>query len=301
MYASSSFVVHHLMIESSQLQSQLPALFKKGNIEQRLSFATRVILVNHGRHRKQHTSRIVKNKPNVRPSLAERMAANLASITNGTRAPRIFASPAPALRKVPPSSSSSVKIESPLPEIPASASRSPRARREHSSALPAQTSNPNVNVRTPSSSISGPGSSNAQFSLPFLARHDSSHIAESEAIKVETPSSRTPSISSRNMLAGSSTFTSCRDEQARGCQICRVHKFLDAAIPSMTHLLHQFIEFGCLGEDFLFAVSTWSPEVIRIFLRSLPPGPGGHALTKMEVEILTYHFESYFLVSNSKA
>ena len=79
-----------------------------------------------------------------------------------------------------------------------------------------------------------------------------------------------------------------------GGQIHSVHKFLEAAIPSMTHLLDQFIDFGCLSEDFLYAVSMWPLEKIRAFLKSLPPGPGGSGLTEMEVDILTYHLESYF-------
>jgi hypothetical protein len=97
-----------------------------------------------------------------------------------------------------------------------------------------------------------------------------------------------------------SSISPCGDTQLRGGQIRSVHHFLEAAIPPMTHLLPQFIEFGCVSEEFLFTVSQWSPEAIRTFLQSLPPGPAGSALTKMEVVILTYHFESYFLASDSK-
>jgi hypothetical protein len=204
------------------------------------------------------------------------MAANLLSIKNGTPAPKIFASPA---RDVEPSSSS-VIMELPQSEIPAFASRLP-VYQQHSPALPSQMSKPEDKA------ISEPGSSNAQVS---------SHIDGSGEIKVEKTSFSTPKTSSSNAIASSSTSISAQSRSvvAPGSQIPSVHKFLEAAFPPMTHLLQRFIDFGCRSEELLFAISMWPPERIRRFLKSLPPGPTGSALTKMEVDILAYHFESYF-------
>ena len=252
----------------------------------------RTILVIHNARRK---SQAKNNQRSAKPSLTERMAANLASILKGTQAPRMFASPAPARCKVRPSSSGFVKVKSPPLESPASASRSLNPRQKCSLALPPQTPSFNASPKTFLDFISGPGSSNGQVSPPSHARHGSSHIDESKAIKVENPSSSTPLTTLSTMMADLSTSTSCGDTQLRGDQIHSVHHFLEAAIPPMTHLLHQFMEFGCVSEEFLFAVSGWSPEAIGTFLKRLPPGPGGRALTEMEINILTYHFESYFL------
>jgi len=233
------------------------------------------------------------------------MAANLLSIKNGTHAPKIFASPARALPNVEPSSSNGpVVARLPLSDISASGSHA----RQQRPVLSPQAPIPHVNASPPLSSISEPRAPNDQIPPPSLARHNFSHTDRFRPIKIGT-SFRTPTVSSSNMMASSSSFTSCGDMQGcsvpappqRGGQIRSVHKFLEAAMPSMTHLLHRFIEFGCLGEDFLFAVSMWSPERIRTFLKSLPPGPGGSALTRMEVDVLAYHFETYFLASNLKA
>lgn len=300
MYVYLFSIVHDLMTESSQLQSQIPALFNKDNIEERLFFAMRAMLIYHTYCRKLRANRFrrsKRNQENAKPSLAERMAANLASIIDGTQAPRIFASPAPTPRKkVQPSSSGLVKIRSPLSEIPVSASGSLSARQQHSPTLSPQTPDSNANAKTPSISISsGPKARDFPSSL---ARHGSSHVDDSKIVKVESRSFPIPSTSSSNMIVSP---TSCGNTQVRGSQIRSVQKFLEAARPPMTHLLQQFIEFGCRNEDFLLAVSVWPLERIRKFLKSLPPGPGGSPLTKMEVDILTYHFESYFLVSNSKA
>ena len=217
------------------------------------------------------------------------MAANLLSIKNGAPAPKIFASP---VRDVEPSSI----MELPQSEIPASASRL-FVDQQHSPALPSQTSEPEDQARISSSSISEPGSSNTQVS---------SHIYGSREIKVTKTSLSTPKTSSSNAIASSSTSISCGDTQSYsivtplrpGSQIHSVHRFLAAALPPMTHLLHRFFDFGCRSEELLFAISMWPPEEIRRFLKSLPPGPRGNALTKMEVEILVYHFESYFQSSN---
>ena len=211
------------------------------------------------------------------------MAANLLSIKNGAPAPKIFASP---VRDVEPSSI----MELPQSEIPASASRL-FVDQQHSPALPSQTSEPEDQARISSSSISEPGSSN---------------IDGSREIKVEKTSFSTPKTSSSNAIASSSTSISCGDSQSYsivtplrpGSQIHSVHRFLAAALPPMTHLLHRFFDFGCRSEELLFAISMWPPEEIRRFLKSLPPGPRGNALTRMEVDILAYHFESYFQSSN---
>ena len=232
------------------------------------------------------------------------MRANLLSILNGTPAPKIFASPAPRTRNVNSSSSDGPAARLPLSDIPASASGSQR-----SPVLPPQTPNPRGSAGFSLSRISEPRTPKNQILPPSLARHDSSQIDRSRAIQVEKTSFSIPMASSSNMVSSSSASTSYGGKQGssivvpspRGAQIRSVHKFLEAAIPSMTHLLHRFIEFGCLGEDFLFAVSTWSPEGIRTFLKSLPPGPGGSTLTKMEVDILAYHFESYFRASKSNS
>ena len=228
--------------------------------------------------------------PKPGPSLAERMAANLLSITNGTQAPKIFASPTPQKVNTQPYSSGSA-FKSVAPQ-------------QRSLATPMPMPNPDANAKVLSSST------NTQVSFP---RHGLSHTKRPNAIEVKNTSISTPATSSSNIIASSSNPrpTSPEDTQGRsgssvavpslrGNQIHSVHKFLDAAIPSMAHLLHRFIEFGCLGEDFLFAVSTWPAERIRTFLKSLPLSPEGSGLTKMEVDILTYHFESYFVTGDSK-
>ncbi|KAF8813387.1 hypothetical protein BYT27DRAFT_7180875 [Phlegmacium glaucopus] len=266
------------------LRSQLPALFMKGNIEQRAYFASRALLIMHSCRRKldplRKFERISKTRANAR----------LSEKTPNTRA--------------------NASLSAKTPNTRANASLSEKT--------PNTRANANLSERTPNTranaSLSEPTAPNDQVPPLSLVRRYSSHIDGSKAIHVEknpfsTPTSLVASSSTSTLVASSSTSTSCEDMQgcsvaippSRGGQIRSVHKFLEAAIPSMTHLLHRFIEFGCLGEDFLFAVSTWSPERIRTFLKSLPPGPGGSTLTRMEVDILAYHFESYFLASNSKA
>lgn len=193
------------------------------------------------------------------------MKANLLSIVNGKApAPKIFASPAP--QRVRPSPSET-------------ASRS-FARQRHSPNLPPQTPSPTVNTNISSSSLPGPRSSEAQ-----------------------APSFSASITSSDSVMASSFTSTLCEDTPgcsvvipfSRTGRIRSVHKFLETAEPPMTHMLHRFIDFGCLGEDFLITVSRWSTERIRTFLWDLPPGPRGKAMNEMEVEVLTHHFESYFL------
>ncbi|CAA7263845.1 unnamed protein product [Cyclocybe aegerita] len=77
-------------------------------------------------------------------------------------------------------------------------------------------------------------------------------------------------------------------------QIPSVLAFLEACIPSMGHLLDRFTEFGCVNEEFLFGASRWPANTIQNFLESLPPGPEGEKLTKMEVLALQIHLKTYF-------
>ena len=48
--------------------------------------------------------------------------------------------------------------------------------------------------------------------------------------------------------------------------VTQVAHFLNACFPPMAHFYQHFIDFGCTGEEHLFAVSTWSSEEISQFL-----------------------------------
>lgn len=77
--------------------------------------------------------------------------------------------------------------------------------------------------------------------------------------------------------------------------ITRVARFLNACSPPMAHFLQPFINFGCTGEEYLVAVSTWPPEKISHFLRQVASrGNDKREFTPMDMLILQNHFISYF-------
>ncbi len=73
-----------------------------------------------------------------------------------------------------------------------------------------------------------------------------------------------------------------------------VYKFLDSCLPSMAHHLPVFLNVGCTNAEDLLGISTWSREVIEIFLGKLPPSEDGGYLSEMEKAHLTNHFLQYF-------
>lgn len=75
--------------------------------------------------------------------------------------------------------------------------------------------------------------------------------------------------------------------------IVTIYQFLNGCVPSMTHLLKQFLDFGCTSEEVLWAISTWSRQGVEDFLDRLPPGPSGNSMSQMEKLILLNHFSSY--------
>ena len=71
--------------------------------------------------------------------------------------------------------------------------------------------------------------------------------------------------------------------------------FLNACFPLMARFLQHFIDFGCTGEEHLFAVSTWSSEEILQFLSKVFAYESNkHKFSDMDMLILHNHFISYF-------
>lgn len=75
-----------------------------------------------------------------------------------------------------------------------------------------------------------------------------------------------------------------------------VFKFLDYCTPSMAHLHQHFVNFGCNNEEYLLAVSSWRPEVVRNFLtQALTDRETGEVLVNsMDMLVLQTHFLAYY-------
>ncbi|KAF8193685.1 hypothetical protein BJ912DRAFT_960055 [Pholiota molesta] len=79
-----------------------------------------------------------------------------------------------------------------------------------------------------------------------------------------------------------------------GATVRPIYEFLDACVPSMTHHLQSFLEFGCSTPEHLFSMSMWQPGMIHEVLDRLPPNVHGERLTEMEKLIIQNHILTYF-------
>jgi len=99
-----------------------------------------------------------------------------------------------------------------------------------------------------------------------------------------------------------SSFSTSEDSPIHRCTVPQsdmiksMHHFLDACVPSMSHLLQRFIDYGCTHDGFLLAVSMWPPERIRKFLEDVVSGPDGQSISPMEQMVLENHLTQYFKV-----
>jgi hypothetical protein len=75
-----------------------------------------------------------------------------------------------------------------------------------------------------------------------------------------------------------------------------VFNFLEHCTPSMAHLHRHFVNFGCSNEEYLLAVSSWPPEVVRNFLtQALTDRETGEVLVNpMDMFVLQTHFLAYY-------
>jgi len=75
-----------------------------------------------------------------------------------------------------------------------------------------------------------------------------------------------------------------------------VFSFLEQCTPSMAHLHQHFVSFGCSDEEYLLAVSSWPPEVVRNFLiQVLTDRETGEMLvSSMDMFVLQTHFLAYY-------
>ena len=64
----------------------------------------------------------------------------------------------------------------------------------------------------------------------------------------------------------------------------------------MAHLYHHFINFGCSNKEYLLAVSSWPPEVVRNFLiQALTDRETGEiVVNSMDMFVLQTHFLAYY-------
>jgi len=93
--------------------------------------------------------------------------------------------------------------------------------------------------------------------------------------------------------SGSPNTTSAR-QFGSGTQA--IFNFLGQCTPSMTHLHHHFVNFGCSNEEYLLAVSSWPPEAVHNFLKqALTDRETGEVLVNsMDMLILQTHFLAYY-------
>jgi len=138
--------------------------------------------------------------------------------------------------------------------------------------------------------------------VPNLAVSQPTEIATS-AQPASTPSSTVVNSSSQSstqlldspakISSGSHSTTSAR-QFGTGTQA--VFNFLGQCTPSMSHLHHHFVNFGCSNEEYLLAVSSWPPEVVHNFLKqALTDRETGEVLVNsMDMLVLQTHFLAYY-------
>ena len=90
--------------------------------------------------------------------------------------------------------------------------------------------------------------------------------------------------------------SSSHDDAFQLTGVTRVARFLNSCFPPMAHFLRHFIDFGCTGEEYLVAVSTWPSEKISHFLSQVSAyGSNERRFSDMDMLILHNHFISYFI------
>jgi hypothetical protein len=77
-----------------------------------------------------------------------------------------------------------------------------------------------------------------------------------------------------------------------------IYKFLSTCLPPMTHHLQRFVDFGCVTNEYLRAVSRGREEQRYKLLRRIlgsDPRDAAFSLLEMDIAVLEWHFDTYFV------
>lgn len=145
---------------------------------------------------------------------------------------------------------------------------------------------------------SGPVTIHAASSLGPISSRTAALQFSATSIKSQSAPPYAESSSKARFSIARSNQNNHKDAlQLRGVPL--VAQFLNTCLPPMAHLLKHFVDFGCISEEYLAAVSTWPANKILSFLDQVSERAGDENLiSDMDKLVLQDHFSSYFNKAN---